>query len=79
MLFRSLYLLCATDLPWQQDELREYPDPDIRKALFTFYKEELINQKVPWKIVQGNERERLAGALQCVEEFLMSHSVPTLQ
>lgn len=75
----DLYLLCAVDLPWKQDQLREYPDPDVRKALFTFYKEELINQQVPWKIIHGNERERLAVAQKHVEEFLKHHSALSLQ
>ena len=39
----DLYLLCDVDLPWVKDDLREYPDLEIRKKLFKMYKDLLIN------------------------------------
>ena len=34
----DLYLLCNVDLPWVKDELREYPDLEIRKKFTVFIK-----------------------------------------
>ena len=63
----DLYILCAADIPWVEDELREYPDEGPRKELFQIYKDLLINQSVPWITVSGNYRERLEAAIVAVE------------
>ncbi len=62
----DLYLLCDIDLPWVKDELREYPDEKPRKELFNTYKDLLINQPIPWKLISGNYEERLAKAIETV-------------
>ena len=64
----DLYLLCNTDLPWVKDNLREYPDLVTRQKLFSYYKEEMIEQKVPWAIISGNKEERLKNAINIIEE-----------
>lgn len=66
----DLYLLCDTDLPWTEDTLREYPDIESRRKLFAIYKDILINQSTPWKVVQGTEEERLKLAISVVDGFL---------
>ena len=63
----DLYLLCDVDLPWVEDHLREYPDEKIRKKLFYFYKELMINQSTPWYIISGNYEERLEKAIQFID------------
>ena len=65
----DLYLLCDADLPWVKDELREYPDEKVRKKLFHFYKELLVNQQVPWCLISGNYEERLSKAINCVKNY----------
>jgi len=62
----DLYLLCDADLPWVDDTLREYPDDRIRKKLFLFYKELMVNQSTPWAIISGNYRQRLERAIQFI-------------
>lgn len=64
------YLLCNVDLPWTKDELREYPDLDTRKTLFRMYKDLLINQSTPWALVSGTGKDRLACAIQAVDEMI---------
>jgi len=64
------YLLCKPDLPWVQDELREYPDAETRTALYHIYKDILINQAVPWFEVQGSNPERTASAISWVTALL---------
>ncbi len=66
----DLYLLCDIDLPWVKDELREYPDEKPRIELFNTYKDILINQAVPWKLISGNYKERLAKAIVAVNELI---------
>lgn len=64
------YLLCNVDLPWIQDDLREYPDLVVRQQLYNIYKDILINQPVPWIDISGNYDERLQKAVKAVDELL---------
>ncbi|NDF98338.1 MAG: ATPase [Chitinophagia bacterium] len=64
------YLLCNTDLPWVQDELREYPDLATREKLFRMYKDCLINQSVEWTLISGTESDRLGNAIATVDQLL---------
>jgi NadR type nicotinamide-nucleotide adenylyltransferase len=66
---RDLYLLCSIDLPWVQDELREYPDLQSREELYRIYKDILINQNVRWADVKGNYEERVLGAIETVNSY----------
>ena len=66
----DLYLLCNTDLPWVQDELREYPDPESRHKLYTIYEDIMINQAVPWVDINGPCEERLQKAIVAVDKLL---------
>ena len=63
----DLYLLCDVDLPWVKDRLREYPDAKIRKKIFHFYKDLMVNQSTPWCIISGNYEERLQKAIQVID------------
>ena len=63
----DLYLLCNVDLPWVEDALREYPDKKIRKKLFLFYKELMVNQSTPWCIISGDYEERLKKAIHFID------------
>ena len=64
-----LYLLCNVDLPWIQDDLREYPDLATRNKLYHFYKDAMINQGVPWVDISGNYDERLQVAINAVDNL----------
>ncbi len=70
----DLYLLCHTDIPWEKDELREYPDLETREKLFHMYKDILINQSVPWAGISGTDQERLAKAIEAVDKVIKDHS-----
>ncbi|MEO6134056.1 MAG: ATP-binding protein [Ginsengibacter sp.] len=63
------YLLCDVDLPWVQDELREYPDKKIREKLFMFYKECMVNQSTPWHIISGNYEERIQNSINFIDNL----------
>ena len=64
------YLLTHTDLPWEKDALREYPDLETRERLFHMYRDLLINQSVPWSSVYGTDAERLSRAIEAVDALL---------
>jgi NadR type nicotinamide-nucleotide adenylyltransferase len=66
----DLYLLCHTDIPWEKDELREYPDLETREKLFHMYKDILINQSVPWAGISGTDAERLLKAIDAVDAIM---------
>ncbi|WP_240377669.1 AAA family ATPase [Arachidicoccus soli] len=69
----DLYLLCDTDLPWVADELREYPDEHSRKELFEIYLDILVNQEVPFSIINGQDNMRIANAIKVLEELFIIH------
>ena len=63
----DFYLLCNTDLPWVKDELREYPDLEIRQRLFRIYKDIMVNQSTPWALISGNSEQRLETAIREID------------
>lgn len=66
----DLYLLCKPDIPWVEDELREYPDQEIREDLFSIYEEQLQQQSTKWSVVSGNYEERFQQAVKAVDALL---------
>ena len=70
----DLFLLCDIDLPWEPDELREYPDIARRRELFSHYQEAMLGQHKPWKIIRGENQERLDLAIGYVDELLQSNA-----
>jgi len=60
----DFYFLCFPDLPWVKDELREYPDPHIRKKLYNTYKDIVVNSGTPWAEISGQGMERFQVAVQ---------------
>jgi NadR type nicotinamide-nucleotide adenylyltransferase len=68
----DLYLLCNIDLPWAEDELREYPDFENREKLFHIYKDILVNQQVPWLTISGTDDERLVAAIEGVDKYFFN-------
>jgi NadR type nicotinamide-nucleotide adenylyltransferase len=59
----DFYFLCNIDLPWVQDDLREYPDVNIRRRLFKMYKDILINSGSMWSEISGTDTQRLQMAV----------------
>lgn len=63
----DLYLLCKPDLPWVQDELREYPDEKPRQELYHIYRDIMMNQQTPWVEISGDYDQRLRQAIVAVD------------
>jgi nicotinamide riboside kinase len=66
----DFYLLCNIDLPWVEDELREYPELGRRQQLYLMYKDILINQTVPWAEINGSYEQRLKHAVEVTNNFI---------
>jgi len=53
------YFLCAIDVPWETDPLREHPNEKDRKALFQLHLSLLEKHQYPYTILSGNLDERI--------------------
>jgi nicotinamide riboside kinase len=67
-----LYLLCATDIEWEPDNVRENGG-EARERLFREYQAELEKFKLNYRIVSGYGDKRISNALQFVDEYLMQY------
>jgi NadR type nicotinamide-nucleotide adenylyltransferase len=63
----DLYLLCAPDLAWEPDPVRE--NGSRREFLFQQYLQEIENYGLNYRIVNGVGERRLAKAIQEVENW----------
>jgi len=66
----DLYFLTAIDIPWQEDPLREPPDPAMRQHFFNTYHTLLKASKTPFEVISGTPDERLNQAIQHLKSFL---------
>jgi len=62
----ELYLLCNTDLTWEDDPLREHPDK--REYLFKLYLDELQKRGLPFSIISGLGDKRLKDAIKIIDQ-----------
>lgn len=63
----ALHLLTDIDLPWEDDPLREHPEPAQRAELLKRYEQALRQAGVPFVVVSGKEEERLQRAAKALE------------
>jgi len=61
----DLYLLCAPDLPWQYDPVREHGDD--RDYFFEWYKREIEQTGKPYVIVDGIDEQRIQNAIAATQ------------
>jgi nicotinamide riboside kinase len=62
-----LYLLCAPDMPWEYDPLRE--NENDRERLFEIYKNTLSTHHKPFEIITGLGNVRLSNAKNILEKY----------
>jgi nicotinamide riboside kinase len=65
----DVYLLCAPDLAWTNDLLREHPKESDRQRHFTMYMSELETNKKIYSVVSGQGSARKLNALRTLESF----------
>lgn len=61
------YLLCAPDIPWIPDPLREHPDE--RETLFELYEQLLREIQAPFTIIQGTADQRFENSLASIQKL----------
>lgn len=61
------YFLCAPDIPWSPDPLREHPAD--RDALFTLYHNLLKNLQANYTVLYGNFQQRMEMILSTIEKI----------
>ena len=60
------YIITSPDFPWQDDPLREHPEPLLRDYFFNLYCEMVSQTKLPFMIVKGDEMNRLSSAIEFI-------------
>lgn len=65
----SLILLTDTDMPWEPDPLREYPELEMRQYFFDKYLKLAEESGFPFEVVSGNESARLNQASSYIENY----------
>jgi NadR type nicotinamide-nucleotide adenylyltransferase len=64
----DLYLLCAPDIPWEADPVRENGG-ERRIYLFNEYEKEIKRSGMPFKVITGTGRERFELAERYINEY----------
>lgn len=64
----DFYLLCAPDIPWMADEVRE--NGELRNFFFEWYKHEIETTGKPYEVVVGSGAKRLNCAIKQIEMWL---------
>jgi NadR type nicotinamide-nucleotide adenylyltransferase len=65
----DLILLCAPDLPWQEDPLREHPKLEMRQHFFEVYQQLSEASGFSWVLISGDSAERLSTAIEAVDSL----------
>src|SRR5690554_3410292 len=64
----DLYLLTYVDTPWEPDDMRDRPDD--REEMFNLFEQKLIEKKLLYITLKGNEKERLDFAIAHIDKLL---------
>jgi len=70
----DLYLICAPDIEWVKDEVRENGG-EKRVELFNLYIKEIESLNIAYKIIEGSEDVRFKNAVNALEFFLENESL----
>ncbi len=64
------YFLCAPDIPWEPDPLRE--NPNDRQNLFDLYETEFIQSNRPFTVLSGSMEARQKVVFDVVQSYFNS-------
>lgn len=64
------YLLTQADIPWQEDPLREYPEPAMRAYFYLLFRNIAVDSGLPWADIHGSYLKRFELAVQAVDALL---------
>lgn len=63
--FFNMYLLCAPDLPWEPNPVREHGND--REYFFNLYKEEIEKTGKSYAIITGTGNQRIENAIAAIQ------------
>jgi len=66
----DFYLLMNIDLPWENDPLRDFPEPEQRSHFLQVWKNELDDLGATYQLISGLGEERFQHAKQAVDAWL---------
>jgi NadR type nicotinamide-nucleotide adenylyltransferase len=69
----DLYFLTYIDTPWEKDDLRDKPDE--REAMYQYFKQTLEKYNRNFVILKGDEKSRLAIAIQHIDKLLANDRI----
>ncbi len=69
----KIYLLCDVDIPWRDDDLREHPNIEDRKRLFTEYQNLLERNNLTYHIISGDINTRQKKCREIIDKTFLSH------
>ena len=64
----DLYFLCAIDIPWVADDLRDKPNE--REMMFKAFKKELEKQNLPYVLLKGSHKVRMDIATNHIDSLM---------
>ena len=64
----DLIFLTYFDFPWEEDPLREHPQPEMRGYFFNQYLKLAEESGFPFEIVKGTRDVRLKKAIECIND-----------
>lgn len=68
--YPDLYLFCDIDLPWVNDGVRYFGDPEDRRKFHLACERELVSRGVKFIRIQGTPEQRRTRAIDAVETLL---------
>lgn len=68
------YLLMHIDLPWEDDPLRDFPEPEQRRYFLEVWKRELDTIQASYTLISGAGAARFSNARKAVDAWLLSHT-----
>ncbi|UJP66108.1 AAA family ATPase [Mongoliitalea daihaiensis] len=66
----DLYLLTAIDIPWEEDPMREHPDPAMREYFWNLYLRLIAQTGIPYEVIAGDMDVRLEKSINAIEHVL---------
>ena len=66
----KIYLLCAIDVEWEDDPLREHPKQADRQRLFEHYKTLLEKHKLTYHVIAGDIPTRLKKCKEIIDNSI---------
>ncbi|MEH6304509.1 ATP-binding protein [Olivibacter sp. CPCC 100613] len=66
----DFYLLMDIDLPWEDDPLRDFPEPEQRQYFLQVWKNELVSLHATYQLVSGLGEERFLNAKKAADQWL---------